>query len=168
MNQLSDKYRLWFHKVNNDDWSDKSYIDISNDINGMKTIEDFWGIYNQINTITAGMFFLMKNDIQPKWECPDNINGGYWPFKVFKKDADRIWTELSAALSGNTITLDPQKSKALPGISVSPKINNCIFKIWSNDARITDPYILNTSIDGVHPSAAYYKKHVDNVKNDKK
>ena len=71
-------------------------------------------------------FFLMKGDIPPIWETGKNIGGGMWTFKVPKKSLDKIWIDLIAFTLGNTLTKNPDDMKHINGISISPKINNCI------------------------------------------
>ena len=78
--------------------------------------------------------FLMKNNIPPLWEDINNINGGVITYKITKKNADNIWRDLTMGLIGNTLT--ENQNNYINGISISPKINNCIIKIWVKSERL--------------------------------
>ena len=119
---LSDTWTLWFHNVDDTNWSEESYKKVCE----IRTLRDFWIVFNQIETVMAGMFFLMKNDIFPRWEDINNINGGYLAFRISKKDTDKSWVNLAQAMVGNTLTRQPEKMDLINGISISPKINSTI------------------------------------------
>ena len=102
---------------------------------------------NTIPTYGSGMFFLMKDDIPPIWETGKNIGGGMWTFKVSKKSLDKIWIDLIAFTLGNTLTKNPDDMEHINGISISPKINNCIVKIWNDDNKSRDTSIFNPDIE---------------------
>ena len=52
----------------------------------------FWVVYNKLKSIYVenAMFFLMKENIPPLWESSDNIEGGCWSFKIYKKKYKRL------------------------------------------------------------------------------
>lgn len=152
--KLAHNYILWFHKINDKNWNFDSYIKVKK----IGTICDFWSAYSKISTYNSGMFFLMKEGITPLWEDPKNINGGYWSFKIFKTQSDEIWNNLSMALIGGTLTKYNENMKYITGISISPKINNSIIKIWNNDSNASDHNILN-NISKLVASKSIYKKH---------
>jgi len=127
-NSLENNWTLWFHHINNNDYSINSYTKVFE----FNTIEEYLCLINKINNFGSGMFFFMKNDIEPIWENKENIKGGYWSFKVPKKNLNDIWFKLSSQIIGNNFMKDPSYNKYINGISLSPKINNCIIKIWMN------------------------------------
>ena len=69
---------LWFHKVDNDKWDLDSYTKIMT----LSSYEDLKYCLSVITDITAGMYFLMKEGINPIWEDKHNKNGGFWKFKI--------------------------------------------------------------------------------------
>ena len=105
------------------------------------------------------MFFLMKEGIMPIWEDPCNANGGYLSFKVPKRNANDIWKKLSAGFVGNSLTEESNKMTYITGISISPKISNCVMKIWNNTSSITDCYMFTKEIDYLNPDTLRYNKH---------
>jgi translation initiation factor 4E len=155
--KLSNTWVLWYHHVNDNDWTDESYTKLYK----IKTIEDFWQIKSTIQTYTSGMFFLMKDDIFPRWEDINNLDGGFWSFRITKKDSDQIWENLLIALIGNTLTKNVDDMESITGVSISPKINNCIVKIWNNSAEKNDISILNDNVQGIILTDSFYKKHQD-------
>lgn len=155
--KLSNTWVLWYHHVNDNNWMEESYTKLFK----IKTIEDFWSIMNTIKTYTAGMFFLMRDDIFPRWEDINNLDGGFWSFRTTKKDSDQIWENLLIALIGNTLTKNPEDMEMITGISISPKINNCIIKVWNNSSNRKDVNILNNNIYGIELEDSFYKKHQD-------
>jgi len=154
---ISPYYTLWFHDLNDKSWNIKSYKKIAE----IRDLDTFWKIYNKIETFNNGMFFLMRENILPTWEDKQNVNGGVWSFRLSRKVIDSAWNELSMALIGGTL-VDEDKIKEtntiITGISISPKIYNCIFKIWNGDAKNHDASILN-NLEHIDVKRCMYKKH---------
>ena len=157
------KWTLWFHKVDDSDYSLASYKKLYE----VKTIRDFCKMINTIPSFTSGMFFFMKGDIEPLWENKDNITGGMWKFKLTKKSADKIWNTTMASLCGNSLTNDAEYMKCITGISISPKITNCIIKIWNNDNTITDASFYLKQQEGLDLEGVRYQRNRKTKKNRK-
>jgi|TARA_Y100000389_G_C17467170_1_gene526696 hypothetical protein len=128
---LENNWTLWFHNINNNDWSLNGY----NKVYSFNDIETFIVLFQKINNFSAGMFFLMKEDIEPLWENTHNKLGGYWSFKVLKKNINKIWYNFSSQVIGNNCLNNCEQHKLINGISLSPKINNCIIKIWFSNIQ---------------------------------
>ena len=101
----------------------------------------------------------MKNDIKPLWEDKGNINGGFWTFKIPKTKSNDLWKNILYNLITDTITNNKSDMNLITGISCSPKINNCIFKIWNNDSKKSSIDIISNKIDNLVLSDAIYRKH---------
>ena len=142
-NKLSNTWTLWYHDINNNNWKLSSYISILS----FNDLETYINLYRKIDNFSAGMFFLMKDKILPLWEVKENKNGGYRSFKVAKNKINTIWKDTCSQIIGNTI-LDLDKINNINGISLSPKINNCIIKIWlKKKIDISDFHIENKDIN---------------------
>ena len=126
---LKNEWTVWFHKIDDLNYDIDSYERVLK----FKTIEKFVLLYRKINNFSAGMFFLMKNDIPPLWENENNIKGGYLSFKVYKKTINDSWFKFCSLIIGQTLIQENMED--INGISLSPKINNCIIKIWFNDRK---------------------------------
>ena len=133
---LNHKWTLWFHDPDDKRWTPDSY----NKLATITTLEEFLTYYESIDSFISGMFFMMKNDIPPIWEDPANIKGGILTYKLLKTNSDKIWEELSMMLIGGTLCDD---YTYINGISISPKINNCIIKIWIKDSSKMKSIALN-------------------------
>ena len=153
--KLLTNWVLWYHHVNDNNWDEDSYKKLCK----IKTIEGFWSTMDTIKTYTSGIFFLMKEDIFPRWEDINNLDGGYWSFRITRKDSDQIWENVLVALIGNTLTKKVEDMELITGVSVSPKINNCIIKVWNNSSAVKDVNILNDDVQGINLAESFYKKH---------
>ena len=102
IHKLNSKWVLWYHDPENSNWDFKSYEKIC----VFDSIELFWSIHNYIKNdlIYSGMFFIMKENINPLWEDNNNINGGCWSFKILKKNSYNAWLNLSVSLIGETLS----------------------------------------------------------------
>lgn len=146
-------FTLWYHSLENKKWDINSYIKLV----VIKSLRDFWEVYNSISTFNNGMFFLMKENIAPIWEDKHNINGGVWSFRLSRKVLDKTWNELSIALIGNTLLENNDKNSSnINGISVVPKKYNCVLKIWNEDFNIKNKI---NKLDEIDTGKYLYKKH---------
>jgi hypothetical protein len=137
---LDNKWTLWYHDPDDKRWTLDSY----NRLAQLTTLEQFLTYYDAIESVTSGMFFLMKEDIPPIWEDSCNVKGGIITYKLLKNISDKIWDELSMMLVGGTIAED---YTYINGISISPKINNCIIKIWVKEASKMNSIVFNKESD---------------------
>ena len=163
---LSDQWVMWFHKVNDEKWTIQSYQKLYT----ISDLEDFHAMFNTFfnipdkMTANAGMFFLMRSGILPMWEDDKNKYGGMWSYKVPKKEnnhlkSDIVWKKLVAACIGDSLTKNHDDMKYITGISISPKLDNCIFKIWNNNSNKNNPKLIIDEIDGIDSGKAIYKKN---------
>lgn len=125
---LHNPWIFWFHDPLDRNWKINSYKNIKQ----INTIEDFWMLYTNLNNkiVENSMLFLMKKDIDPLWEHKENINGGCFSLKIQKGNIYDYWTNISIALINNEL-MDTDDI-IVNGISISPKKNFCIIKIWIN------------------------------------
>ena len=153
MNNLKSNWVLWFHDPLDNNWKLESYKPISK----LKTVDDFWNTFEYVdnNIIENSMLFLMKDGIDPLWEDKNNVDGGCWSLKIQKGNIKPLWTNISVNLCCENISNN--NDIQINGISISPKKNFCIIKIWinKNDANIKNlKKIENISYDGI-----IYKPH---------
>ena len=163
MTELNSQWVLWYHDIKNNDWTISSYIKIME----FNTIENFWKLYLNIeqDLIINGMFFLMRKDILPIWEDPNNINGGFWSFKIPMNQIYNAWTEISMALIGEYILNNIEDTINITGISISPKKNFSIIKIWNNgNIKDINNNTLNKKILLFNVDEALYKLNAENEK----
>jgi hypothetical protein len=152
---LKNKWILWFHKVNDNNWSIESYSKVLE----LNTYYDILFLLKELENITAGMFFLMKENIIPIFEDKHNINGGYWSIRITKKDAYDYWEKILYYLCVDNLTTNEEYEKKINGVSISPKINNCIFKIWNSDYKGMKTEYLRNDLEFIKWEETFYLEH---------
>jgi len=138
MLNLKESNVLWFHGVNNTKWDISSYSKIAY----MNNIVEFINIQKTLNhkMFPNSMFFLMKKDIEPTWECPLNKNGGTWSFKINDSSVEELWQKISVLYITNNIF---QEKCSLHGISIAPKKGYYILKIWTKENTLNHNFSLD-------------------------
>lgn len=161
--ELSDKWTLWFHSLTDKNWLDNSYIKLYE----IETIGDFWTVFNNFGYIHEGMFFLMRKHIFPLWEKPENIDGGTWSVSVPKLIASDIMLELSMALLGETLVDNMNMMSEINGISITPKYNSSVIKIWNKTSENSNKFVFNNDFK-INWSDFFYKENRQRINNIKK
>ncbi len=153
---LLDTWTLWSHLPHDTNWTLDSYKQIAD----IKSIKDAVTLYENLpeTIIKNSMLFLMRKGIYPTWEDPSNKNGGCFSFKINNKFVINSWKHLSYVLLGETLT-NPELSNNINGITVSPKKNFCIIKIWLSNCDTNDPNIL-CDVEGLAKNCCIFKKHI--------
>ena len=165
---LNSKWVVWYHNPSDKSWDRESYKDILE----IASLEDFFVLKNSwqncLPLVSEGMFFLMrklKNDkvIYPQWEDINNKHGGYWSFKIDKDKAQDVWFKLCGFTIGEYICENNKESLHVNGISISPKKNFCIIKIWNNNSKKEDTKLLSSKLDLLNMSEVKYSSHLENI-----
>jgi hypothetical protein len=164
---LHSEWVVWYHNPSDQSWTQESYKDILE----LATVEDFLVLRNSWNQclplVHEGMFFMMRKKngrvIMPLWEDDENRNGGVWSFKIDKEQAEYVWFKLCMYMIGETICQNEDHAMTINGVSISPKKNFCIVKIWNNDPSISDVSVISKSMDFLNFSEALYTKHTENI-----
>jgi dipeptide/tripeptide permease len=101
----------------------------------------------------------MKSGIKPIWEDPKNRDGGCFSYKVINKNVCSVWKDLTYALVGGSISSQSGFVNCVTGITISPKKNFCIIKIWMTDCKNQNPAIVTSDIKGLTHQGCIFKKH---------
>ena len=154
--KLHDTWCYWAHLPHNTDWTLKSYKKIYN----LDTVEGMITVSETIpdKMIKNCMLFLMRDGIHPTWEDPKNRKGGCFSYKIANKNAPLMWKMVSYNLVGETLSRDKNVSNSINGITISPKKNFCIMKIWLSTCNYQDPTYI-TNIPGLNSRGCLFKKH---------
>ena len=157
VHNLSDTWTIYSHLPYNNDWTVDSYQTVfKTDI-----LEQFI-VFSELLSdviIKKCMLFIMKNDIQPMWEDDDNKNGGCFSYKIQNENVVSVWKNLSYKLIGNSL-LKPGTVNTISGITISPKRNFCIIKIWLQNCKHKDSSII-TNIEHMTSQQCIFKKHIN-------
>ena len=156
-NNLSDKWTLWAHLPHDTDWSMKSYKQIYT----VSNVEETIAITETLPPILVQncMLFWMREGIKPTWEDPKNRNGGCFSYKVVNKTVYDSWKELTYCTLGNTVSKQMSFVDKVTGITISPKKNFCIIKIWMADCSNQNPSIVINEVKGIVSQGCIFKKH---------
>ena len=155
--RLSDKWTVWAHLPHDTDWSVKSYKKIYT----VGTVEEAVAITETLPDVLVKncMLFIMRCGISPVWEDPQNRNGGCFSYKIANKNVYEVWKELSFVLMGGSISEESSFSSSVTGITISPKKNFCIIKIWMRDCQNQNPSIITSEVKGISSYGCLFKKH---------
>jgi hypothetical protein len=154
---LSDTWILWAHLPHDTDWSIKSYTKIFE----FNTLEQAVTITEMLppKLIVNCMLFLMRKGINPIWEDERNRNGGCFSYKIINKDVPGTWKQMSYLLVGETMTDNVKMLSHINGITISPKKNFCIMKVWVANCLFQDATVIR-DVEGVSSHGCLFKRHV--------
>lgn len=154
---LIGKWNLYYHLPHDKNWDLSSYQLI---IGGLHTVEDAIAMNEKIpeNIVKYCMLFFMREGITPMWEDPKNRNGGCFSFKVINKQVYSVWKSLFYALCGETLFINKEHHSMVNGITISPKKNFCIIKVWMLNCTLQDPSLM-INIPNLATQGCLFKKH---------
>jgi hypothetical protein len=101
---------------------------------------------------------MMREGIKPTWEDPKNRNGGCFSYKVTNKNVYKVWKELIYVVIGSSISKNANFVNCVTGITISPKKNFCIVKIWLENCVVQEPESL-IEIPNLTIQGCLFKKH---------
>jgi hypothetical protein len=155
--KLYNKWNLWAHLPQDSDWTANSYKKLYQ----FNTIEDTIAITKSLpeGLVKNCMLFIMKDRITPMWEDPLNRNGGCFSYKVSNKNVYEVWRDLTFVLVGETISTNTVFVNCVTGITISPKKNFCIVKIWMTNCDHQNPQVVTNDIKYLVPQGCLFKKH---------
>ena len=154
---LSGEWTLWAHLPHDIDWSLSSYKKILD----FNTVEHAVALTETLphKMIKNCMLFLMRKGIKPTWEDERNRNGGSFSYKVSNKTVPKIWRDLTYALVGETLGSSDNIQLGVNGITVSPKKNFCVIKIWMATCSIQNPSVICDIGQEIIAQGCLFKTH---------
>ena len=155
---LCAKWVLWAHLPHNTDWGVNSYIKVFE----FTTIEDTIALIEILPSVLVEncMLFIMRDGIKPIWEDPQNRHGGSFSYKVLNKQVYDVWKDLTYCVVGNSISQNGDFVNSVSGITISPKKNFCIVKIWMSNCSHHNPDVITSEIKDIGANGCLFKKHV--------
>ena len=150
---LKNKWVLWYHSLKNKSWDNNSYVKVIEikSLLDYKLLEDIM----RINHLQNGMFFLMKNDIFPTWEDPKNRMGGCISFK-YDNNILNEWLKILLLCITEELS---DYNKEINGLSISPKKEFNILKIWIKDDSKDYKTLIKQYEPFIKLDKCMYKKH---------
>lgn len=150
-------WTYYYHLQDDKNWDLDSYKVIQADIHDFETVlllnqelPDF-ALYNC-------MFFLMRQGVTPMWEDPLNHRGGCFSYRVLNNHVGSVWKDLVVAMTGEFLFEDRDANAHVNGITISPKKNFCIIKIWLDTCTITNAELI-VNIRHLPRTGCLFKKH---------
>jgi len=140
--QLPHTWVLWYHDPNNNDYSLGSYIKVAH----INTPHDFWMIIEAISAEAwnSGMFFFMRDGFRPLWDAPENDKGGAWSKKVDASETYNVFVDCMVhCIVEKMLT---KSNDTIVGVTLSPKGQFHIVKIWNTLATVSDRKLFNPTL----------------------
>jgi hypothetical protein len=156
--KLQSPWNIYCHIPNNNDWSMEGYVSVMKKIS---SLEEGIALCEVIPDalLRETIFFTMRENITPMWEDPQNVSGGSFSFKLLMKQAPEIYRNTFFALIGGFLCKDLKQDQFVNGISLSPKRNFCILKIWMKTCKLQDVSIIS-DIPGLIKERSLFRAHV--------
>lgn len=160
------KWDVYYHLPFDKDWTLNSYKKIFT----FDTIEEGLFVFDELdnNVLEKCMLFVMKDGITPIWEDEKNKNGSCISFKVLSDDVYRTWKDtiikiICGDISDTNYMIDCNENnymETINGISLSPKKNFSILKIWLSTTNIKDSNVYN-KLNLLDHKNCIIKKHIE-------
>lgn len=137
--KLPHSWVLWYHDPNNSDYSLASYIRVLE----VTDVCEFWSIVEAISpeAWNSGMFFFMKNGYRPLWDAPENDKGGAWSKKTDASETHQVFVDCMVHCMAEKML--KSNNDTIVGVTLSPKGNFHIIKIWNTNATVSDRKLFN-------------------------
>ena len=154
--KLNDKWVLYHHSPSDKDWSLAGYTIL---MDGIDSVEAVISVNKALTEkiVKYSMLFFMRSGISPIWEDVQNKKGGCFSYKVVNKNVVLVWRQMMYLVAGESLGLDTYNS-SINGITISPKKNFCILKIWMKDTFHKNPDYI-TTIANLTKHGVMFKLH---------
>lgn len=125
-------WSVWIHKNSSGDWSINGYNKIMT-INNVGELWSFINTYKKLNYMDY-QFFVMRGDIVPIWEYPENKDGGavVIRLRVSDKNLLNVWEDICLFTVNEQICSNPSD---INGISFNLKNDLTVIKIWNKNGN---------------------------------
>lgn len=125
---FNNTWTMYSHEIDENDYSLESYHKICK----TKYFKEFVDVMNGIkeDEWTKKLFFFMREDITPRYEDINNVDGSFWSYRINKTYSFTTWYSLCLQLFGECLFKDMNIMSNVNGISLSPKNNTTTIRIW--------------------------------------
>lgn len=118
------------------------------------SVATFWRTMNNIpeaNDLPVGSTtFLFRDDIDPRWEDPKNINGGMWRFKVPASVVSEVWIFLCCRTVGESWAKEYRNT--INGVVLKSRDKGYWLEVWVTGKKPEFPSDLLTCVESVLPA----------------
>ena len=125
---LNTNWVLWYHSINDKSWTKSSYKRVYT----INNLYELYGLHDVVKKfhLQNGMFFLMREDVFPTWEDPDNREGCCVSYKVPGRVLQEEWTNIVNRVVSEDILVSKESWNLVNGLSIAPKKEFNIVKVW--------------------------------------
>lgn len=151
--KLLSKWTLWVHLSYDTKWTLDSYTNIGD----VDCVEDLYGMMYSLNELLRScMIFFMKSHVTPMWEDKHNCTGGAYSYKISWDKIGSSWRKLVFVIAGNGDNID---DGIITGLSLSPKRNFFIMKVWTTrESKELEKYLYSLNMQ---TESILYKSHCE-------
>jgi hypothetical protein len=155
--KLNDKWVLYHHLPSEKNWTLSGYTVLCDEVD---SVEKVIALNKSLtdNMIKYSMFFFMRRGITPLWEDPMNSPGGCFSYKVVNKHVVQVWRHMMFLAAGESLGVNSEYNECINGITISPKKNFCILKIWLKDSKHQDSQCIE-AIENLTRHGVMFKTH---------
>ena len=155
--KLNTNWCLWYHSINDNTWTNNSYQLIY-------TIRNLYDIQLLNDTMLThflqnGMFFIMRENIFPTWEDPENREGCCISYKIPGSLLKQQWDLILNKVLTEEILKDKNQYSQVNGLSISPKKEFNIVKLWLRENGKNFTELINEYPPFYLKNKSIYKKH---------
>ena len=151
------EWKVFFHDFMDSNWNRDSYEQLA----VINSIQDFWTVFGVIQEwLSHGMFFFMRNNVFPKWDDNENKSMSYLSMKILKTKTTEFVEHMLVLMLSNTLMKDKSNACLINGLSISPKKNFCICKVWidSIDDGLKDIELFN--IPNIYHGEVFFRNFI--------
>lgn len=159
LNKLNNHWTIWLHLPHDTNWNIDSYKKICT----FSYLEEGISILDNIQEklVINCMLFIMREDILPIWEDEKNKYGSCISYKINNRLTYNIWKQMTLYMISEILLNNLEYQKSINGITVSPKKNFCIIKLWFNEnIDNKSNIIINNEIKELESFEGIFKKHI--------
>lgn len=125
-NYLNSTWKIYIHNLTETDWSLNSYKLVYE----MKTIKDFWTFFNNVKDFRNFNFYIMRDNIKPIYEDPQNKNGYSYSYIIPGRKVTNTFVDVLVKMVSENL-LNDYNAYEICGISLTPKLKGIsILKVW--------------------------------------
>lgn len=151
-------WTLFAHASESEDWSEGSYARVGT----FRDFESLWACLEVVGTeaLLSSMWFFMRDPYPPLWENALNIRGGSYCLRIGEASTRELMDRYMAAVVLGVAAVDPLNS--IVGVTVSPKRQFHILKLWNTSARdFSSPSDVRSLSEVLNPNSIQYRRHVE-------
>lgn len=148
-------------------WDMASYLPLFT----VTTVDEFWAMFHSLKPeyVTSGLYFFMRQGVEPRYEDPANEHGGEWKKKVDRAYSYDAFIELCVYAALGSLLGDTGAagtSNNITGVTIrnNPDGVSNIIKVWNGDAKVAAATSFNPKMKFFNKEGLLYESFADKRK----